>query len=146
MTCDCECCVYERCVCRDDPCPCRWLTRTVQDETGRLRMHTSGSPCILRDRTSRVPIADKAKLRIATAAVLVGDRVYTLPRPARHCDVMQLIVLETGERVPNDAEQGFLTECERFLRRKPAETVARRAGQVKAVKWPHLGLNSEDLW
>ena len=85
-------------------------------------------------------------MEIRAAAVRVGTTVYTLDPPARHDTVLRLIAGITGERVPNHKEQGFVTKCGRFLNRKQAGTVARRAGQLEELQWPHIGLNSEDLW
>ena len=43
-------------------------------------------------------------------------------------------------------EQGFVTECARFVRRKPALRIAKQAGQTKIIlSAPHIGLFSEDL-
>ncbi len=85
-------------------------------------------------------------MKIKAAAVRVDRKVYTLPPPGRHNDVLRLIWEVTGKRVPNHKEQGFVTECGRFLNRKQAGVVARRAGQIDELQWPHMGLNSEDLW
>lgn len=95
--------------------------------------------------TGEIAMRRAADMRIATAAVRVGEAVFTLPRPARHCDVRRLIVVET-ERVPRECTEGFVTECGRFLNRRQAGTVARASGQTEKLKWPHIGLNSEDLW
>jgi hypothetical protein len=84
---------------------------------------------------------------IAAAAIRKGDRVYTLPPPARHHDIIRLIAEETAERpaVTEQDTQGFVTNEGRFVNRRQAVLVAIRAGQIERPKWPG-GLYSEDLW
>lgn len=98
---------------------------------------------------------------IVAAAIRTADgRLYALARPSRHADVIGLIVRSTKSPVRNE-EQGFLacSMCHHkdgpcaagqvphgfFVRRAPAETIARQAGQITK---PIIGgvLTSEDLW
>jgi len=62
----------------------------------------------------------------------------------RHSDVIMKIVLEFGRNAaPVKGEQGFVTECGKFLTREEAAKVAFQAGQVKEL-YPIL--MSEDLY
>jgi hypothetical protein len=81
--------------------------------------------------------------RIVAAALLVDEKVWTLPAPARHHDIIRHYIAETRKvRVPPH-DQGFVTSAGRFVRRAPAAMLAFRAGQVTERK--HR-LYSEDVW
>jgi len=87
--------------------------------------------------------------KIVAAAILWKDGVvYSLPAPARHADIVHMMVTEKGIKPPINREQGFLTESGDFVRRKPAARLARLAGQVKKEDQmnAHVGLFSEDVW
>lgn len=84
---------------------------------------------------------------IVAAAIRKGDKVYTLPPPARHHDIISLIATETEERpaVKHPDVQGFVTDDGTFVDRKRAIRIAIEAGQITRPKWPP-NLYSEDLW
>jgi hypothetical protein len=89
---------------------------------------------------------------IETAAIFHDGKVWTLPRPARHIDVMQHIWKELHYKTDDDKlivigfeTQGFVTSAGRFVRREPAARIAKQAKQIIALKWPPK-LYSEDLW
>lgn len=83
---------------------------------------------------------------IVSAAISHEGHVFSLPRPARHHDIIRLIHERTGQPVRGE-EQGFLDDRGRFLRRKPAARVAVVCGQVKPEALLSSGmLFSEDLW
>ena len=90
-------------------------------------------------------------MRIAAAAVFMeqSGEVYSLPPPSRHHDVLRHMAT-LGVKDPMRGEQGFLTECGKFVRRKPAMMIAEHAGQLKRREGPgtYQGpeLFSEDLW
>jgi hypothetical protein len=86
-------------------------------------------------------------MRIKQAAIMQLDtkKVWTGPD---HGTILQKMAAGGVDRlVCVHAEQGFVTECGRFVRRKPALCIAKRSGQVKEGKLvaPHVGLFSEDL-
>lgn len=84
---------------------------------------------------------------ITTAAVKFKDKVYTLPRPARHHDIIKHICEEEKIDSIGENEQGFLDDQGRFLRRKPAKLIAQMAGQILENDAPVLSeLYSENLW
>lgn len=90
-------------------------------------------------------LADKG--HITAAAILYKDTVYSLPRPARHHDIIRLILETTKESSIEENEQGFLDDQGQFLRRAPALVIAERAGQLLEER-PIWGTNlySENLW
>jgi len=80
-------------------------------------------------------------MRIKEAAIMHEGKIWT---GRRHHDVIRKIVEECGrEAAPVRGEQGFVTECGKFLNRKEAAKVAFEAGQVKEL---HPILMSEDLY
>lgn len=85
---------------------------------------------------------------IVAAAIRTADgKVWTLPQPARHNDLVKVIFKETGKPVHVPREDwGFVDEKGQFYRRRAAEHHARTAGQLTK---PLIGggiLTSEDLW
>lgn len=86
-------------------------------------------------------------LRIETAAIKTDDgTVWTLPRPARHHDVIRHI-RDSGVKLPVGGDrQGFVLSNGQFARRKPALRVAIRAGQILNGRVIGGILTSEDLW
>lgn len=82
---------------------------------------------------------------IETAAILFKGIIFTLPRPARHHDVMRLVWETYGDEVIGSETQGFVTSTGRFVRREPAVRIAKKARQIEAPKFPPK-LYSEDLW
>lgn len=80
------------------------------------------------------------------AAIVVDGRVWAVPRPGRHHDVIRWYCERTGApRIPPHSEQGFLTSTGRFIGRREAFLVALRSGQIGADEKPRQ-LHSEDLW
>ena len=84
--------------------------------------------------------------RIVAAAVHAYGATWSLPRPARHHNVLWAID-NAGlcAMTPGPDAQGFLTSDGRFVGRKEAADLAVAAGQTDAPKWPP-DLYSEDLW
>jgi hypothetical protein len=85
---------------------------------------------------------------ITHVAIRFGGKIWSLPAPNRHHDVIRLIVQETGvDHVDaNGDDQGFLDASGRYLRRKAALASARINGQIKRETAPGHGLFSEDIW
>ena len=78
-------------------------------------------------------------LRIKEAAILLDGKIWT---GRRHGEIISKIV-EAGGRTPVTADQGFVTECGKFVDRKEAAEIAFAAGQTsKNVRI----LMSEDLY
>lgn len=70
-------------------------------------------------------------------------RVVSLPRPAKHRDIINAVVFDLRLSLLG-SEMGFLTSAGRFVLRDEALVVAEKCGQVTRI----LGrsLTSEDLW
>ena len=87
----------------------------------------------------------KEPLTITHVAIKVGDKIYCLPKPNRHCHVIRLAV-ESGEKPPIDGyseKSGFLTSNGVFMNRFQAGAIAYVSGQTKTrIK----ELNSEHVW
>lgn len=89
------------------------------------------------------------RLPIVAVAIRYRDKVYSLPSPKRHHDVIRLIAEELGITYVDarDDDQGFLDTSGRFLSRKQALINALDHDQIKDVDQVRLGrLYSEDLW
>ena len=86
---------------------------------------------------------------ITAVAIRFRGKVWSLPAPARHHHVIELIVKETGVdhvQAPED-DQGFLDDRGIYYRRRPALAHALRCEQVKdPSKVLHGKLFSEDVW
>ena len=82
---------------------------------------------------------------ILAVAIRQAGVVYTLPRPARHHDVIRLMAERYGLPTPVAGEQGFLDSELGFLDRGQAASRALDSGQVAALRCPPE-LFSEDLW
>lgn len=88
-------------------------------------------------------------ITITHVAIRFQGKLYSLPAPNRHHDVIRLIASESGlsHVDARDDDQGFLDSSGRYLRRKPALRVAREAGQLRADREIIGGrLYSENLW
>ena len=73
------------------------------------------------------------------------SETWSLPRPARHGDVMHVVFDETGGLSTAQFEQGFLTTTGRFVNRQEAFVIAKQAEQI-ALDEPGKTLFSEDVW
>ena len=85
-------------------------------------------------------------IRVVAAAVNHEGKVWTLPAPARHHNVLRYMV-EHGVKTPIRAgteDQGFVRSDGKFVSRSAALRIARQADQVGDL----IGsiLTSEDLW
>lgn len=80
---------------------------------------------------------------IQQAAIRQDNVVYTMPRPARHDNILCSVM--TGVYKHSQAEQGFLTSTGQFVNRTEAARIAIEAGQVEKMAHPPY-LYSEDLW
>lgn len=88
--------------------------------------------------------------RIIAAAVEVEGITFSLPKPARHAQVLHSMdAAGFSEEMIAMACQGFLTSEGRFVNRVLARQIAYRAGQeqLRPEKERHQrDLYSEDLW
>lgn len=92
-------------------------------------------------------ISSEIWLQIEAAAIRDDTgKVWSVPQPGRHHDVIRLM-RESGYtgQVGGDL-QGFLLNNGMFCRRKPAKRIAEQAGQLKNGRTVASVLTSEDLW
>jgi hypothetical protein len=84
---------------------------------------------------------------IVRAAIRYDGTVYSLPAPARHHNVIALMI---RDGLPNEScaihNQGFVTSTDRFVDRYEAFRIARAAGQLWRSPTPPDMLTSEDVW
>lgn len=71
--------------------------------------------------------------------------VHTLPRPARHQDIIHKLYEERGHALVESDVQGFVLEDNSFVDRTEAAKSAIDSEQIENLKWPP-DLYSEDLW
>lgn len=96
-------------------------------------------------RHNEVVKASLMSVRIDRAAIKVGNRVFSLPQPMRHDNIVRVIYDELGPDWMGEETEGFLTTAGDFLTRETALVIALAAGQV--IKPLHLGrLYSEEMW
>lgn len=87
-----------------------------------------------------------APKRVKQAAIRdYNDIIYTLPRPARHHNIMHDEMRDLPVMLRQRATQGFVLEDDTFVGREEAAMIALEAGQcTKLITPPNLF--SEDLW
>jgi len=84
--------------------------------------------------------------KIVSAAVQYQGVTFSLPRPARHHDIVHAMHA-MGLPKESRREQGFLTSEGRFVDRSEARKIALAEGQVTQDKLHHkVHLFTEDLW
>lgn len=85
---------------------------------------------------------------IDAAAIRYKGVIHTLPRPARHADIIHQLHAEGGleDEPVRGRDQGFVTSRGRFVNRSEAARIAIRAGQTQKLNFQPGLLFSEDLW
>lgn len=86
---------------------------------------------------------------IVAAAIRIDDgRIFTVPRPGRHHDVIKEIRASGYTGPVGSWRQGFINEHGVFLSRKEALAVVLTSGELSLEDChaPRTGLFSEDLW
>jgi hypothetical protein len=86
--------------------------------------------------------------QITGVAVKYDGKVWSLPKPNRHHNVIRHIATETGTGINGPDVQGFITNNGEFLNRKAAMALAAVNGQLnrRPGGYPEPELYSEDLW
>lgn len=85
---------------------------------------------------------DTDKETITDVAIVIGKKVYVLPKPKRHSDIIK-IMADLKTPVFQESQQGFFTSKNRFVSRKEAAQIAFSSGQItKEI----VELHSEDVW
>lgn len=83
--------------------------------------------------------------KIVGVAIIHKDVVYSLPKPNRHHNVIQLIIHKLGIKHAYCREQGFIKENGDYIDRIEGAKLALENGQTKKLIAPP-NLYSEDLW
>lgn len=83
---------------------------------------------------------------VACAAIVDGDFVYYLPRPARHHDVINYMVETYHLPIPIEGEQGFILTDSTFVGRAVAKMIADSSKQILEGSLEHPLLFSENVW
>lgn len=107
--------------------------------------------------TPRKAMGQSSGSRIIGVAMLVDERLYSLPRPNRHGNVIMHMALAGEDKgAISAAEQGFITDIGRFVGRREAMQIAKAAGQIRTTRVvdgitrTHEPVSdelySEDLW
>ena len=84
-------------------------------------------------------------MKIIGVALKQGDEVRSLPRPARHSDVIQHMIDSGVIYDPRCSIQGFILEDETFLNREEALKHVLVTKQVRSFM-SITKLYSQDLW
>ncbi len=84
------------------------------------------------------------KLTVERAAILIDGRVYDLPRPNRHHDIIQRLVAMKVDGIKRGT-QGFVLSNGAFVPRDRAAALALENGQVTKLRVSGR-LFTEDLW
>ena len=85
---------------------------------------------------------------ITHVAIRFQGRVWSLPKPNRHHDVIRHIVHETDVDTvdAHGSDQGFLAETGEYMTRWQALRYAIHCGKVPKEKLARRELFSEDVW
>ena len=83
---------------------------------------------------------------IVAAAIKWHDLLMTLPAPARHADIFDMINRhQLSPEIVLFGRSGFLSSSGRFVDRKLAAVIAHQAGQIDCPA-PLDHLSTQDLW
>lgn len=85
-----------------------------------------------------------ARRHIVGVAIRVHGEVLSMPRPARHADLLRVHHADHDHPHPI-LDRGFVLADGDFVNRLEASDLAMCSGQIVAPKWPPC-LYSEDLW
>lgn len=86
-------------------------------------------------------------LKIVSVAIRFDGKVWSLPSPARHHDVIRLIAESNGIGINGPDVQGFISSDGKFVGREKALKIALAVNQVLNINDVRAGqLFSEDLW
>ena len=89
----------------------------------------------------------EADERVDCAAIRVGERVWSLPRPSRHQDVQAAVFRDLRTfHLPSGAREGFTTTKGRFVDRMEAAEIAKATGEKPLRMSFGEALATNDLW
>lgn len=128
------------------------MTQSTNDITGDIlatkpatEAYMDGHTLIFGKKVKPDPVQEALEnpQQITHVAFKDGNKIYSLPAPNRHHDVIRMIGGTHGQEV-----QGFLDANGTFLNRKIAFVIAQQTGQLNRDPNGYQGpeLFSEDLW
>lgn len=82
---------------------------------------------------------------IVGVALEYQGALHSLPRPARHHDIIQILYQVHKEMIVPDTE-GFMTSTGRYVLRKEALSIAKNANQLLPSHEHPTELFSESVW
>lgn len=84
---------------------------------------------------------------VGVAAKAYG-KLYQLPKPNRHHDLLDIMFKERGEQEQVAAdEEGFITSTGRYVNREEGLVIAQKANQILPERHNHPSeLYSESVW
>lgn len=87
-------------------------------------------------------------ITVAAVKVLANGRIYRLPRPNRHGDILNMMKRkgELPEDYPTTTECGFIDDERGYVNRAMAGMIAYKNEQIKKKAVNSPDLYSEDLW
>lgn len=85
-------------------------------------------------------------ITVVAAAIKKGRKIYSIPKPARHSDVVHAMI-RMGLGEPSKEEYGFKLSDGIFATRNIAKRFAYRAGQITRERFmSEKVFTTEDLW
>lgn len=75
-------------------------------------------------------------------------KLYQLPKPYRHHNLLDLMYREYPEQMQVADEEGFITSTGRYVNREEAYLIAQQANQILSERHPSglVELYSESVW
>lgn len=84
--------------------------------------------------------------KITAAACGFAGRIYSMPAPASHKDIL-CAMMQVGAYPVMAEDEGFLTSAGRFVNRREAARIAKLAGQIVApIEGPGDILTTANVW
>ena len=85
---------------------------------------------------------------ITHVAIKYLGKIFSLPSPNRHHNVIRMIAEETGEGIKDFHKEGFVTSNGMYLSRREAFIYAKNKNQLNRDPNGYSGdeLFSEDIW
>lgn len=119
------------------------LVSALSESKGWMRAYADS---IIRDAIDRVVLIRGPQ--ITHVAIIGVGKIYSLPAPGRHHDIIRYMSSAHGFADLGENTQGFLDENGKFLDRFEAYDLACKTGQINRRPGGYDGpqLFSEDLW
>jgi hypothetical protein len=100
------------------------------------------APELLREHFPEPAPAEQGEERVIAAAIRLNGVIYA---GRRHNEIIDMLV-SIGMPTPISGDQGFIDASGAFLDRHAAGDRAVKLGQIDAMRWPGMGLDSVELF